>query len=467
MSEELWRLDATAMAAGIRQGDFSSRDVVQACLDRLEAVNPQLNAVVETRPEQALVQADLADQATARGDATGSLHGVPVGIKTNQDVAGWATVNGCAAWQDRVATENSPCVQNWLDAGAIVIGRTNTPEFSVRWESTNDLYGATANPWDAARTPGGSSGGSAAAVAAGISPMASGTDLGGSLRQPAMACGVASIRPGRGRVPDHNATDPGEPGIGFQLMNVNGHLARSVRDLELGLKAMMKGSWRDPWWTPVPFDDSPVAPHRLALAVDPGNDGMTANVRAGVERAGQLLANADYEVSEALPPDMDAAVGVWETIVLGELALGLEPAVRGIAGPTMLKAFDLYRQLTPDNDAGSVLAALAERRRVLRNWLGFFQDYPLIVAPVGTEQANLRDDDISSLERCREVMASYRMTIVGNALGLSVATVPVGIADGLPQAVQIIGPPFAEERCLAAAAALEAAAGALTPIDPR
>lgn len=467
MTNDLWRLDATDIAAGIRNREFSAREAVASCLARLDAVNPQLNAVVESRPDEALAAADKADAAVAGGEELGLLHGVPVTIKANQDLAGWATVNGCAALKDNVAPASSPCIQNWLDAGVIVLGRTNTPEFSCRWETTNDFYGATSNPWNAERTPGGSSGGSAAAVAAGIGTLATGTDLGGSLRQPAQACGVASMRPGRGRVPDWNPTDPEEVGIGFQLMNVNGHLARSVRDLRLGLAAMVQGDWHDPWWSPVPLRDDDTAPHRIALVVDPGGSEMTEQVLSGVKAAGAALAEAGYAVEERNPPDLEEAAEIWKVICLGELQIGLEPAVRDIIGPTLQKAFESYKQFLPDFQPGMILEALARRRGVLRNWMGFFEEFPLVVAPVCTEPPNARDEDISSLERNREVVESFRMTVVGNSLGLSVVTVPVGVSEGMPQAVQIIGPPFAEERCLAAAAALEAQIEPLTPIDPR
>lgn len=467
MSGELWRLDATAVAAGIRDGEFSCRDAVTACLERMHEVNPALNAVVESRPEAALAAADAADAAVAAGQDLGSLHGVPVTIKGCHDLEGWATVNGCAALKDNVAAVSAPCVQNWLDAGVVVLGRTNTPEFSCRWETTNDFYGATVNPWNAERTPGGSSGGAAVSVAVGINPLSSGTDLGGSLRQPAQACGVASIRPGRGRVPDWNVTDPAEPGIGFQLMNVNGHLARSVRDLELGLRAMMAGDWHDPWWAGVPLGEPPGEPHPISLVLDPGGSRMTGQVKGGLEKAGRVLEAAGYSVDAVNPPDLAEAADIWRTICVGELVLFLEPAVKDICGPRLRRTFDCYRQLLPDFRPEMMLDALARRRGVLRNWMGFFEKYPLIVGPVGTEPPNTRDDDIASAERTAEVVASFRMTVAVNGLGLPAVTVPVGISEGMPQAVQIIGPPFAEMRCLAAAAALEAEIGAVTPIDPR
>jgi amidase len=204
----------------------------------------------------------------------------------------------------------------------------------------------------------------------------------------------------------------------------------------------------------------------VALVLEPGGSEMTAQVRSGVEHAGRVLSAGGYAVDTVNPPDLEEAADIWKTICLGELVMLLEPAVKDIIGPTLQRAFDCYRGLVPGVNADMILDALARRRRVLRNWMEFFERYPLVVAPVGTEPPNPRDDDISSPERNREVVESFRMTVVVNALGLPAVTVPVGISDGLPQAVQIIGPPFAEMRCLAAAAVIETAVGSLTPIDP-
>jgi len=245
MSESLWRLSACDLATGIQTGAFSSREAVTSCLQRADETNGKVNALTEIRAEAALTAADAADKAVARGETLGCLHGIPMTIKGNVDVAGWATVNGSALLKENIARETSPCVQNWLNAGAVIIGRTNTPEFSCRWETNNEVFGPTRNPWNPRLTAGGSSGGAAASVAVGITPLAHGTDLGGSLRQPAQACGVASIRPSLGRVPDYVPTEH-EPSIGIQLMNTDGLMARRVADVRLGLKAMAVGDWRDP-----------------------------------------------------------------------------------------------------------------------------------------------------------------------------------------------------------------------------
>lgn len=467
MAAELWQLDASVVARGIRSGEFSTREVVSACLERLAAVNPSINAITEFREQEALDAAAKADKAVRMREPVGPLHGVPVTIKGNVDLAGWATVNGCAALVDNIAPGNSACVQHWLDAGAIVVGRTNTPEFCCRWDTTNEVYGITRNPWNAALTPGGSSGGAAASLATGITPLAHGNDLGGSLRQPAQACGVASIRPSLGRVPVWNPTDPAEPGPGVQLMHVEGPMARRVCDVRLGLLAMSARSWRDPWWMPAPLEKGGRPPQRIALVTDPAGGGIHPQVGAGVQRAGQLLQDAGCEVEESEPPGIRDAAEVWRVICIGELLTQLGPAVKDICGERLRRTLEHYHAALPEFSYEAYSRAFADRRRILRDWLGFFERFDLVVAPVGTEPPLPSDADVESEDQTLASIESFRMTVAVNALGLPSAVVPLGVADGLPQVVQIIGPPFAELRCLAAAEAIEQRVEPLKPIDPR
>src|SRR5213078_2684423 len=267
----------------------------RAVLDRLAAVNPALNAVTVLLADQALAAADRADAAVRRGEALGPLHGVPVTIKENVDQEGAATANGVPAFKDLMATTDSPPVANWKRAGAVIVGRTNTPAFSLRWDTDNELRGRTYNPWNRERTPGGSSGGAAAALAVGIAPLAHGNDLGGSVRYPAYCCGVAGIRPTLGRIAAYNATVTEERPAGMQLMSVQGPLARRIADVRLGLAAMAVRDPRDPWWVPAPIEGPPVArPIRVALTVDPSRQGVHPDVADAVRAAGAALAEAGY-----------------------------------------------------------------------------------------------------------------------------------------------------------------------------
>lgn len=234
---DIWRLSATDLASKIRSRKISAKEAASAALARLDAVNPAINAVVDHRPEETLAQAEAIDTAIAKGEDTGVLAGVPITVKVNVDQAGFATTNGVRLQRDLVAQFNNPVVDNLRKAGAVIVGRTNAPAFSYRWFTTNLLHGDTKNPRDPAITPGGSSGGAAAAVTAGIGHIAHGTDIAGSIRYPAYACGVHGLRPTVGRIPAFNASLP-ERSIGGQITAVSGPLARTVGDLRLALAAM-------------------------------------------------------------------------------------------------------------------------------------------------------------------------------------------------------------------------------------
>ncbi|MGH6891183.1 MAG: amidase family protein, partial [Dongiaceae bacterium] len=247
---ELWQWDAVDLAKAIRLRKISSREATEACLKRLDAVNPRLNAITFQIHEQALRDAGSADAAVKAGEALGPLHGVPVSTKENVDQKDLPTPNGVVAYKDVIAPADSAVVGNWRKAGAIIVGRTNTPAYSLRWDTDNALRGRTYNPWAKGRTPGGSSGGAASAVASGIGPISHGNDYGGSVRYPAYCCGVAGVRPTMGRVPAFNPSAQAERAPTFLLFSVQGPLARRVKDVRLGLHAMSGRDARDPWWVP-------------------------------------------------------------------------------------------------------------------------------------------------------------------------------------------------------------------------
>src|SRR5438309_9059262 len=265
--QDLWRLSAADLASLVQAKKVSAMDAATAALGRLDAVNPKINAVVDYRPEDVLAHARGIDAAIARGEDAGPLAGVPVTVKVNIDQQGFATTNGLKLQRDVIARTNSPVIDNLRKAGAVILGRTNCPAFSYRWFTTNLIHGDTKNPRDPGITPGGSSGGAGAAVAAGIGHIAHGTDIAGSIRYPAYACGVHGLRPADGRIPAFNASLPERP-IGPQISAVSGPLARTIGDLRVALQAMSGRDTRDPWWVPAPLEGPP-KPKHAALCLNP------------------------------------------------------------------------------------------------------------------------------------------------------------------------------------------------------
>jgi amidase len=468
MGRALWQWDAGELATGIRTRKISSREAVQAVLQRLDAVNPALNAVTVLLADQALAAADRADAAVKRGEVLGPLHGVPVTVKENIDQAEQATANGVIAFKDLIAKVDSPPVANWKRAGAVIVGRTNTPAFSLRWHTDNELRGRTYNPWARGRTPGGSSGGAAAAVASGVAPLAHGNDLGGSIRYPAYCCGVAGIRPTLGRVPAYNATTAEERPIGHQLMSVQGPLARRVADVRLGLDAMAARDARDPWWAGVPHAGPALArPLRVALTVDPARQGVHRAVAAAVRAAGLALAEAGYFVDEVDPPAVDAVATNWAALVFNELRHMTLPYIEKHGGEDLNRCTELILTGVPDVDVDIYMRALAERTRHIREWMVFMERYALVVGPVSSELPFEVGFDVKDAETTARVLRAQRLLVAVNLLGLPAVAVPCGQSDGVPLGVQVIGGRYREDLCLDAAEVIEARHGLSTPIDPR
>jgi len=468
MQGQLWRWDAADLAQAIRTRAISARDAVSAALDRLAAVNPRINAIVETLGDEALAAATDADEQVRRGEPLGPLHGVPVTVKVNTDQRGHATTNGIVAFRDVIAPDDAPVAANLKKAGAIIIGRTNTPAFSWRWFTDNDLHGATLNPWNSAITPGGSSGGAAAALAAGIGAVAHGNDIGGSIRYPAYACGLAGIRPSFGRVPSFNPSAPEERPLSAQMMSVQGPLARRVRDLRLGLAAMAQFDPRDPWWVPAPLQGLPVArPIRVAVSADPGGLGVAPAVAAAIRQAAGWLAEAGYVVEEKEPPDFMAAVDAWHTILGTETRIGMLPMIEKYGDKAVRHMARYFDKLTPSLDLPSFGKALASRSTLLRAWMLFFEEYPLVLVPVSCEPPFPAGHDQGDDDTLDRLVTAQRAQFPPACLGLPGISVPTGIAAGLPMGVQLIAGRFREDLLLDAAEIIEARAPMPTPLDPR
>lgn len=452
---DLWRLSASELAARIRNREVSALDAAKAALARLDAVNPAINAVVDHRPEAVLARAADIDAALARGEDPGVLAGVPVTVKVNVDQAGFATTNGVRLNKDVIARENNPVVDNLLRAGAVIIGRTNTPAFSLRWFTSNQIHGATRNPRNAALTPGGSSGGAAAAVAAGIGHLAHGTDIAGSIRYPAYACGVHGLRPTLGRVAAFNAALP-ERSLGGQITAVSGPLGRSIADLRLGLAAMAAPDARDPWWVPAPLIGPPVA-RRVALCLNPdGMDTVPAVVKS-LQEAAKRLSEAGWTVDtvETLPPLQEAAdlqIKLW--LADGYEAMLAAAEKEGDAGA--LTALRGQREVAAAMNLETYSALLTRRATLLRQWALFLEQYPVLLLPVSAELPFADGLDLQGGEAYARVWRAQMTQIGVPFMGLPALSVAMGSVADAPIGVQIVAGRYREDLCFAAGEIIEA-----------
>jgi amidase len=470
---ELWQWGAVELAGAIRARDISAREAVESCLARIEAVNPRINAVVDLMAEEALQAADRADDAVRKGAALGPLHGVPVTLKINVDVAGRPTTNGVAAFKDKIASAESPPVIQWRNAGAIFVGRTNVPAFSTRYFTDNALHGRTLNPWDPKRTPGGSSGGAAAAVATGMGALAHGNDRAGSIRYPSYACGVYGLRPSLGRIATFEPGVPETLAIATQLANTQGPLARSIRDLRLGTAAMMERDARDPWWAPVPLRDEAPPAGRVALCAAIPDARVDAAVAAAVRQAGKWLEDAGYEVEEAAPPHLHEAGSLFFTLVVSENAVskddraGTTKAIEALGDEAAKRARRSTVAVIPALDYEGYVAALARRAALLRQWMLFFERYQLLLLPISWQRPFPVDEDQKGDAAMARLLEAQVPILAASALGLPGLAVPATLADGVPVGVQLISGRFREELLFAAGAAIETRSAVKTPIDPR
>lgn len=465
---DLWQLDATEVAALVRSRKASAREVTEAALARLTAVNSAVNAVVQQFPDEALATADRVDAAIAAGQDPGPMAGVPVTIKVNIDMTGHATTNGLRLQQGLIAASNNPVVDNFLRAGAVIIGRTNTPAFSMRWFTKNQLHGRTLNPHDPAITPGGSSGGASAAVAAGIGAVGHGNDIAGSVRYPAYACGIHGLRPSFGRVATFNASGA-ERSLGGQLMSVQGPMARSIADVRLALAVMAGRDMRDPWWVPAPLEGPTFAP-RAALCVRPDGMDTAPEVEAALREAAARLTDAGWQVREfdALPP---LAELVPLQILLWFGSDGIEATramVEREGDPAAITTLNgvLTSLLDRPVDLPGYMAALTRRATVLRQWLAFLEDWPAVLIPNSGRLPFPQDHDIQSPETGRETAAAQMPQFAVPVLGLPGLSVAMDKVGRVPNGVQIIGSRFREDILLAAGEAIASRGPRIVPVTP-
>jgi amidase len=462
MGDELWQKSAVDVAAGIREKEFSCSEVMASVVERIRALNPGLNAIVTDLSDQALAEAAAADRALQQLAEPGPLFGVPVTIKVNVDVEGQATTNGLPASANLIAPGDSPIVRNLRRAGAIVVGRTNTPEVSMRLTTVNPLHGRTWNPWHADASPGGSSGGAGAAAAAGFGAIHHGNDIGGSLRVPAFANGVATIKPTPGRVPAFNPSASAERGLLMQLTSVQGAIARTVADVRLATRVMAGGDVRDPWWVPAPFDGEALQkPIRVAVTRNGHGYEIHPGIVELVDRAAGFLSDAGYEVVAVEPPSIMEPARGWFTVLLTELKATLGLTVDRVGSDDIRKIFEWYYEMGKILELDDYRAGLADRTRMMRAWNVLLDAYPLVLTPLLMRPLYPWNYDAQGYLCIKDMWDSAAYIYGINYLGLPAGFVPVDFVKGLPAGVQLVGRRFREDVILDAMAAIEQRAGSM------
>lgn len=463
---ELWQLGALELAEAIRKGETSSREVLDAHRARVDAVNGHLNAIVVRLDDEATAAAEAADRAVADGAELGPLHGVPFTVKENIDVAGYASTSGVVALAQAYATRDAPVVERLRAAGAIPFARTNLPDFGLRMHTDSSLHGRTRNPWHPDRTAGGSSGGEAAALASGMSPLGLGNDIAGSLRNPAHYCGIASIKPSTGLVPHASSLPPDEATIMFQLMLAQGVLARRVADVRAGLLAVAGPHVRDPLALPVTLPQPPSGGRlRVAVTADPPGCGVDPRIVAAIRAAADALADAGHVVEEATPQGYAQTFDLWGELLMGDVQ-ALRADMDALLGEKGRKILANIYATFPEHDVVGLVGAHLRRSGIERRWHEFLSEWDVLLTPTAPTLSVGHDADVASKAGADAALAHLRPLLPANVFGLPAAVAPCGLADGMPVGAQFTARRFNDLTALAAAQAVEEIFGVLTPIEP-
>lgn len=391
-------------------------------------------------------------------------------MKINVDYAGRATTNGVVAQKDLIAEEDGSVVRNLRRAGAVIIGRTNTPCFSMRPCTGNDLHGETFNPHGAALSPGGSSGGAGSATAAGVGALGHGNDIGGSVRIPAYCNGIYGLRPTSGVTPAYNPSQAAERPLVAAMASVQGPLARSVEDIRLAMLALQGHDPRDVLQAPTEGMFAPLEhrPCRVAMHAESEEFETDPAVSAAVREAGAMLAEAGYEVVEAAPPSLREATEFWRLNLGNEMRAGMTKQMELHGDERVRRAVDMMLEGVEEVDTrDGFVAVMARRATLLRKWQLFLEEFPLLLTAVYWISPPERDFDVKpgfGPEDFMRVMAPMTAT---PTIGLPGLTAPVGTKPGRPMGVQLISSRFGDRRLLEAGATLERAIGRIEPIDPR
>jgi amidase len=462
-SDDVLTWTAGRLADAIRRREIASRELLSIALDRIDRLNPKLNAIVTLDAERARTRAAAADEATARGESTGPLHGLPITVKDALEVAGVRSTGGAIELTDHVPTADAPAVARLREAGAVVFGKTNVPRWSGDLQTYNEIFGTTNNPWDPARVPGGSSGGAAAAVAAGLTSFELGTDIGGSVRIPAHCCGVFGLKTTYGIVPQRGYLDRVGGGVSDADINVLGPLARSAGDLALVLD-VVAGPLDDdaPGWRlelPAPRATS-LADYRVGVWLDEPSVPLGDEVRAIAARVVDVLADAGARVEEAHPGvAFDEQVTLFMEAVGAAVSPGMDPALGEVVAGGHL----------------NWLHALDRRAGLRRAWADWFDAYDLLLCPVIPVEAFSHNQEGEFIDRTVDIDGTdhpYPLLISWTGLigimGLPSAVPPVGLTatTGMPVGLQVVAPWYHDREAIVAAGLLADACGAGYRVPP-
>ena len=452
---------ATELADLIKKNETSSKEVVEAHLNRISEINPEVNAITLTLEETALEAAEKADNASDE-DRKKPFHGVPFTIKENIDFKGTPTTQGVPLLAESMPPRNAPIVDRMIEAGAIPIGRTNLPEMGFRLDTDNPLRGRTFNPWNKELTPGGSSGGEAVAIATGMSPFGLGNDIGGSLRNPAYCCGIASLKPSIGRIPYVNSIEPFiDLGVSDAFVT-DGPMARSVSDLRLGLSVMAGRHIEDPKSIDAPLTGAVPEKPKAALVKEITNFNLPNATKREIEKAGSILSNSGWDVEEVEAPEVERVFEIWGTVLNNGL---LDAIPDEIFKPETAEYLKRFSEPFINNNI-SLEEAFVERRRLRRLWSSFLTDYSVCIGPTWSNLPWPIDTDLDPEKGDAVLRESFIFIAPGNCLGLPSVALPMGVEDGIPTGIQIYSELYREDLCLLAAEIIEKERDCPTPIDP-
>ncbi len=462
---ELTLLSAVSMAEKIRNKEISSVELVEAHLSKIEKLNPKLNAFVQLNAEGALKEAQSAQDNLQRGETIGSLHGVPISIKSAINVAGMRCEAGTRLRAGHIASEDAPLVSRLRRAGAIVLGVTNTPELLMAWETDNLLYGRTNNPWDLSCTAGGSSGGEAAAIASGCSAAGVGSDGGGSIRVPAHFSGICGLKPTPGRIPatGHFPMSAGP----FALTGVVGPMTRTVGDLKVMFEVMQGPDYGDPAAAPVPVRwprEKDLKKLTIGYFEDDGRTPVTSATRNAIRSAAAALRNAGFEVEPFRPEGLDQARELWWQFfgIAGGMLLGPMTAGHEADLSPILKQFSSWVAKESPHTGETLLDTWLQRDIVRMKIFAQMERYRVLLCPVASMPAFRHGEREWKIDgETVKYLDAWSYCEWFNLLGTPCAVVPFSnSSEGLPIGVQIVARPWEEELVLSVAAELEAQRGA-------